>query len=276
MAQSRSRANRPIMACACADLANITVLLFFPAMRSTKRKSYLLSRKLRFTEKDTGSPEVQIGLLSRQIDELASHLKTHAKDNHSRPGLLQIVADRRWHWKYLKKKDEKRTKRWSRNWDSNRNNCLVYRVAGVRYGQINAPLSRWYLFDNSKAREDFIFLPVFIFTFCIVFFIFAYSLTARQCGNLHFTLFFICPLSNINSSASAFYRRAKLYHSAKNLYQARVNFAAILNRAVADRQLIRAIAYVISTESGEEKTFLRQVGKNRHWKQRERPADILR
>ena len=46
-----------------------------------------------------------------------------------------------------------------------------------------------------------------------------------------------------------------LYHSAKNLYQARVNFTAILNRAVAGRQLIRAIAYVISTESGEEKTF---------------------
>lgn len=52
-----------------------------------------------------------------------------------------------------------------------------------------------------------------------------------------------------------------LYHSAKNLYQARVNFAAILARAVAGRQLIRAIAYVISTESGEEKTFFEALEK---------------
>ncbi len=46
-----------------------------------------------------------------------------------------------------------------------------------------------------------------------------------------------------------------LYHSAKNLYQARVNFREILKTAVAGRKLIRAIAYVISTESGEEKQF---------------------
>lgn len=52
-----------------------------------------------------------------------------------------------------------------------------------------------------------------------------------------------------------------LYHSAKNLYQARVNFAAILQKAVAGRQLIRAIAYVISTESGEEKTFFEALEK---------------
>jgi hypothetical protein len=47
-----------------------------------------------------------------------------------------------------------------------------------------------------------------------------------------------------------------LYHCAKNLYHARVNFGAILKEAVADRVLIRAIAYVITTESGEEKNFL--------------------
>lgn len=46
-----------------------------------------------------------------------------------------------------------------------------------------------------------------------------------------------------------------LYHSAKNLYKARVNFGNVLKDAVADRVLIRAIAYVITTESGEEKTF---------------------
>ena len=47
-----------------------------------------------------------------------------------------------------------------------------------------------------------------------------------------------------------------LYHSARNLYGARVNFGAILKEAVAGRQLIRAVAYVITTETGEEKSFL--------------------
>lgn len=74
----------------------------------TKKKKGNIIKKTQVHEKDTGSPEVQIGLLSRQIDELASHLKTHAKDNHSRRGLLQMVADRRTHLKYLKKKNEKR------------------------------------------------------------------------------------------------------------------------------------------------------------------------
>lgn len=46
-----------------------------------------------------------------------------------------------------------------------------------------------------------------------------------------------------------------MYHSAKNLYKARVNFKEILKAAVADRQLIRAIGYVITTESGEERSF---------------------
>lgn len=52
-----------------------------------------------------------------------------------------------------------------------------------------------------------------------------------------------------------------LYHSAKNLYNARVNFGAIMEEAVANRALIRAIAYVISTESGEEKSFFEALGK---------------
>jgi uncharacterized LabA/DUF88 family protein len=52
-----------------------------------------------------------------------------------------------------------------------------------------------------------------------------------------------------------------LYHSAKNLYNARVNFGAIMEEAVANRALIRAIAYVISTESGEEKSFFDALGK---------------
>lgn len=52
-----------------------------------------------------------------------------------------------------------------------------------------------------------------------------------------------------------------LYHSAKNLYKRRVNFGAILKDAVAGRHLVRAIAYVISTESEEEKAFFEALGK---------------
>ena len=57
---------------------------------------------------DTGSPEVQIAILSKRIDELAIHLKKNAKDNHSRRGLLQMVADRKSHMKYLEKKSPRR------------------------------------------------------------------------------------------------------------------------------------------------------------------------
>lgn len=52
-----------------------------------------------------------------------------------------------------------------------------------------------------------------------------------------------------------------LYHCAKNLYRARVNFGAILKEAVANRTLVRAVAYVVTTESGEEKNFLEALGK---------------
>lgn len=56
---------------------------------------------------DTGSPEAQVALLTRQIEELAKHLKKHKKDFHSRRGLLQMVANRRKHLKYLERKDAK-------------------------------------------------------------------------------------------------------------------------------------------------------------------------
>ena len=57
---------------------------------------------------DTGSPEVQIALLSNQIEKLTGHLKEHAKDVHSRRGLLSMVAKRRRLLSYLQKRDEKR------------------------------------------------------------------------------------------------------------------------------------------------------------------------
>lgn len=59
------------------------------------------------TEKDTGSVPVQVSLLTRQIDELTSHLKKHAKDNHSRRGLLMMVGKRRRLLAYYEKKDPK-------------------------------------------------------------------------------------------------------------------------------------------------------------------------
>jgi small subunit ribosomal protein S15 len=56
---------------------------------------------------DTGSPEVQIALLSEQINKLTDHLKDHKKDTHSRRGLIVMVATRRKVLNYLKKKDAK-------------------------------------------------------------------------------------------------------------------------------------------------------------------------
>ena len=57
---------------------------------------------------DTGSPEVQVALLSEEITRLLSHLKKHAKDVHSKRGLLKMVAKRRSLLAYLKREDEKR------------------------------------------------------------------------------------------------------------------------------------------------------------------------
>ena len=73
----------------------------------TKRKKTNAIKDTKRHDTDTGSPEVQISLLTKKIDELSKHLKTHGKDFHSRRGLLQMVADRRKHLKYLERKDEK-------------------------------------------------------------------------------------------------------------------------------------------------------------------------
>jgi len=74
----------------------------------TKRQKTKVIKDIRVHDKDTGSPEVQVSLLTKKINELAMHLKKHAKDKHSRRGLLQMVADRRTHLKYLEKIDKKR------------------------------------------------------------------------------------------------------------------------------------------------------------------------
>lgn len=65
-----------------------------------------LIKKFARDEKDTGSPEVQIAILSERIKELTEHLGTHKKDNHSRRGLLTMVTKRRNLLNYLEEKDK--------------------------------------------------------------------------------------------------------------------------------------------------------------------------
>ena len=60
--------------------------------------------------KDTGSPEVQIALLTERINGLTEHFKTHVKDNHSRRGLLKLVSQRRQLLDYVRRTDEQRYK----------------------------------------------------------------------------------------------------------------------------------------------------------------------
>jgi small subunit ribosomal protein S15 len=76
-------------------------------MLTKKKKTVLIGAHKRH-DTDTGSPEVQIAVLSERINELTSHLKKNKKDNHSRRGLLGMVAKRRTHLKYLEKNDKKR------------------------------------------------------------------------------------------------------------------------------------------------------------------------
>jgi small subunit ribosomal protein S15 len=59
----------------------------------------------RLKESDTGSPQVQVALLTARINQLTEHFKTHKKDNHSRRGLLKMVSQRRSLLDYLKRKD---------------------------------------------------------------------------------------------------------------------------------------------------------------------------
>ncbi|MCG2691415.1 30S ribosomal protein S15 [Microgenomates group bacterium] len=71
-------------------------------------KKQTIIKKFALQKDDTGSPEVQIALLTERINDLTEHLKTHAKDNHSRRGLLAMVSKRRRLLNYLTRKDKKR------------------------------------------------------------------------------------------------------------------------------------------------------------------------
>ena len=83
-------------------------------MITTKKKQVII-KKSQIHEKDTGSPEVQIAILNKQISDLATHLKKHQKDFHSRRGLIKMVAKRRDHLKYLKRKKTGRYEKVAKN-----------------------------------------------------------------------------------------------------------------------------------------------------------------
>ena len=73
-------------------------------MLASEKKKEIIA-KFQQHEGDTGSPEVQIALLTARISELTEHFKVHKKDHHSRRGLLKLVGQRRAMLKYLEKKD---------------------------------------------------------------------------------------------------------------------------------------------------------------------------
>jgi small subunit ribosomal protein S15 len=74
----------------------------------TAEEKEKIIKKYKLHDKDTGSPEVQIALLSEEIENLLLHLKKHSKDLHSKRGLLKMVAKRKKLLKYLEKEDKKR------------------------------------------------------------------------------------------------------------------------------------------------------------------------
>ena len=80
-----------------------------PMSITAERKAALI-RDYALKAGDTGSPEVQVAILTERIANLTSHFKTHVKDNHSRRGLLKMVSQRRTLLDYVKKNDEARYK----------------------------------------------------------------------------------------------------------------------------------------------------------------------
>ncbi len=77
-------------------------------MSITAERKTALIKEYRTDAKDTGSPEVQVAILTERISNLTQHFKTHGKDNHSRRGLLKLVSSRRSLLDYVKRKDEAR------------------------------------------------------------------------------------------------------------------------------------------------------------------------
>ena len=65
----------------------------------------MVVREYRLHERDTGSPEVQVAILTRRIEQLTRHFEEHKKDHHSRRGLLKLVGARRRHLNYIRSRD---------------------------------------------------------------------------------------------------------------------------------------------------------------------------
>lgn len=76
-------------------------------MLSKNKKTKIIS-KSQIHKTDTGSPDVQVAIITERIEYLSDHLKTHKKDNHSRKGLLKLVSKRQTHMKYLQRKSADR------------------------------------------------------------------------------------------------------------------------------------------------------------------------
>ena len=77
-------------------------------MSITAERKQALIKEYALKPSDTGSPEVQVAILTERISNLTQHFKSHVKDNHSRRGLLKLVSQRRQLLDYIKKRDEPR------------------------------------------------------------------------------------------------------------------------------------------------------------------------
>jgi len=97
--------------CGCSAIYNVKARQFvkakWPARMLDKKKKDRIIAKYRTHESDTGSPQVQIALLTAEMKELSEHLLDHKKDFSSRKGLLRKVSERRRLLKYLKREDAK-------------------------------------------------------------------------------------------------------------------------------------------------------------------------
>ena len=92
------------------DILACTIILEDNALSITAEEKAKVLKEYATNDGDTGSPEVQVAILTSRINTLTEHFKTHKKDNHSRRGLLKMVAQRRKLLDFLKNKEEQRYK----------------------------------------------------------------------------------------------------------------------------------------------------------------------
>jgi small subunit ribosomal protein S15 len=95
------RGDSPALFCGCGNLKKVEKIM-------QKEEKTAVIHEYALHEGDTGSPEVQIAVLTKRINALTEHLKAHKKDHHSRRGLLKMVGQRRGLLNYLKDKDIER------------------------------------------------------------------------------------------------------------------------------------------------------------------------